>query len=145
MPSTVNLVIKSIEHIQEDLAKRDWLLFCFRVIPRNGIASVYGDVTQQLSELNLAVFFPPLCPFLGCQNPFPLCDCSSQRRNGRQYRCIVFSNVVPSTLAAFFPKEKLEMDKQLQEDVVSDANAFTTVSEDTILQTKVCFTYVLFS
>lgn len=37
------------------------------------------------------------------------------------------------------------MDKQLQEDVVSDANAFTTVSEDTILQTKVCFTYVLFS
>ena len=55
MPSTVNLVIKSIEHIQEDLAKRDWSFFFFRFIPRNGVASVYGDVTQQLSELNLAV------------------------------------------------------------------------------------------
>lgn len=29
------------------------------------------------------------------------------------------------------------MDKRLQEDVVSDADAFTSVSESTILQTKV--------
>ncbi|KAK8823040.1 hypothetical protein WA538_002193, partial [Blastocystis sp. DL] len=106
MPSTVNLVIKSIEHIQEDLAKRDW----------NGIASVYGDVTQQLSELNLAAA-KILSHFVIVPRNVGTAD-------------------IPSTLAAFFPKEKLEMDKRLQEDVVSDANAFTTVSEDTILQTK---------
>ena len=51
---------------------------------------------------------------------------------------VLFDSIlVPSTLAAFFPKEKLEMDKRLQEDVVSDADAFTSVSESTILQTKV--------
>ena len=55
MPSTVNLIIKSIEHIQEDLGKRDWFEFIIAVYRRNGITAVYGDVTQQLFELNTAV------------------------------------------------------------------------------------------
>ena len=54
------------------------------------------------------------------------------------------SILVPSTLAAFFPKEKLEMDKRLQDDVVSDADAFSSVNESTILQTKVCAVFFLF-
>ena len=37
------------------------------------------------------------------------------------------------------------MDKRLQEDVESDTDAFTSVSENTILQTKVYSVYLVFS
>ncbi|KAK8799392.1 hypothetical protein WA171_006135, partial [Blastocystis sp. BT1] len=95
MPSTVNLIIKSIEHIQEDLAKRDW----------NGISAVYGDVTQQLLELNTAAA-KKLSHFVVVPR-------------------VVGDSDVPSTLAAFFPKEKQEMDRSLEETLVEDNYMFS--------------------
>lgn len=55
MPSTVNLIIKSIEHIRRIQRNAIGIAFIPFYENRNGISAVYGDVTQQLLELNTAV------------------------------------------------------------------------------------------